>query len=470
MPAFSPSSQSCLIVNEHSSFFLETNPQGMSLSSTSSDLLLFELKEPILLAQGIAEGENQIHIAYLKATGELCYSIISTTGEHQTTTLGKLDTRTYRYDRLILLPVDKVIHIFYATSHLALPDVWRVTHLFWNGQIWRSAQLGEVVHPRHPLYHVLIDSKSNLHVFMMTFLGNRSVLMSSFFNGSFHVWSKRQEILNIPREVIDMAVLLTPQNTGYIFWAAKQPGIDKFEVGFASQPRVYDFTSAWQIEANPAINVTGPWKGLGAIHTEGALNLLINADQARLLQFKNQNWSFASSLPSQRSPLQIVQKTESVINYTTWLSTDANTSTPLFAREIGLPVISPAPIPEEPLETPPSPLSSDELITPVSTMEILPEIETLREAPQSYENAPDNSETKEALVSLINGIQETTSSLTGELQALGEKVDPISEVLEALMKKNEETLEALRLLEERVSLKIEREIAIKKGFWARWFT
>ena len=442
----------------------------MSLSSTSSDLLLFELKEPILLAQGIAEGENQIHIAYLKATGELCYSIISTTGEHQTTTLGKLDTRTYRYDRLILLPVDKVIHIFYATSHLALPDVWRVTHLFWNGQIWRSAQLGEVVHPRHPLYHVLIDSKSNLHVFMMTFLGNRSVLMSSFFNGSFHVWSKRQEILNIPREVIDMAVLLTPQNTGYIFWAAKQPGTDKFEVGFASQPRVYDFTSAWQIEANPAINVTGPWKGLGAIHTEGALNLLINADQARLLQFKNQNWSFASSLPSQRSPLQIVQKTESVINYTTWLSTDAITSTPLFAREVGLPVISTAPILEEPLVNPPLPSSSEELITSVSPEEVSPENEILTETPENFENAHENPETKETLVSLINGIQETTSSLTGELQALEEKVDPISEVLEALMKKNEETLEALRLLEDRVSLKIEREIATKKGFWARWFT
>ena len=437
MPAFSPSSPSCLIVNEHSSFFLKTNPKGMTLSSTSTGLPLFELMEPILLAQGIAEGENQIHIAYLKATGELCYSIITTTGEHQTTTLGKLDTRKNRYDCLVLLPVDKVIHIFYATSYLALPDVWRITHLFWNGQTWQSAQLGEVVHPRHPLYHVLIDSKANLHVFMMTNLGNRSVLMSSLFNGTFHVWSKRQEILNIPREVIDMAVLLTPQNTGYIFWAAKQPGTDKFEVGFASQPRVYDFTSAWQIESNPAINITGPWKGLGAIHSEGALNLLINGDQVRLLQFKNQIWSFASSLPSQYSPLQIVQKIESVLNYTAWLSTDSNASTPLFAREIGLPIISTAPIPEEPLVTPPFPPRSDELIIPVSPEEIS---------------------------------QKTTSSLTGELQALGEKVDPISEVLEALMKKNEETLEALRLLEERVSLKIEREIATKKGFWARWFT
>lgn len=442
--------QSCLIINEHSSFFLETNPKGMTLSSSPNGPLLFEVMEPVLLVQGIAEGANQIHLAYLKATGELCYSIIRATGEHQTTTLGRLDTRTNRYDRLILLPVDKVIHIFYATSHLALPDVWRVTHLFWNGQMWRSAHLGEVVHPRHPLYHVLIDSKSNLHVLMMTFMGNRSVLMSSFFNGNFHVWSKRQEILSIPREVIDMAALITPQNTGYLFWAAKQPGTDKFEIGLALQPQVYDFASAWQLEPNPAINIEGPWTGLGALYSEGILSLLIDADQARLLQLNNQNWNFSSSLSSPHSLLQIVQKSESVMNYTTWLNTGTNPSTPLFAREIGL-----------------------EINTPGTPEEASPENETLTEPNPTSEGPSDRSESleaKEVILSIINGIQETTSSLTAELQALGEKVNPISGVLEALVKKNEETLETLRTLEENVSIKIEREIAAKKGFWARWFS
>lgn len=449
----------------------------MTLSSTSTGVLLFEVKEPLLLVQGISEGANQIHLAYLKATGELCYSIIHTTGEQQTTTLGRLDTRTNRYDRLILLPVDKVIHIFYATSHLALPDVWRVTHLFWNGQMWRSAQLGEVVHPRHPLYHVLIDSKLNLHVLMMTFMGNRSVLMSSFFNGNFHVWSKRQEILSIPREVIDMAALITPQNTGYLFWAAKQPGTDKFEIGLALQPQVYDFASAWQLEPNPAINIEGPWKGLGALYSEGILSLLINANQVRLLQLNKLNWNFTSSLASTDSPLQIVQKTQSVINYTTWLNTGSKTSTPLFAREIGLAFISNIPTPVGTLESPSSPSISTEINTPVSPEEAPPETETqtetLSEPHPIFEKPSDTSEsqeTKEVLASIINGIQETTSSLTVELQALGEKVNPISEVLEALVKKNEETLEALRMLEEKVSLKIDREIATKKGFWARWFT
>lgn len=446
------------------------NSKGMTVSSTSSDLILFELKEPILLAQGIAEGAHQIHIAYLKATGELCYTIISTTGEHHTTTLGKLDTKANRYDRLLLLPVNKVIHIFYATSHLGLPDVWRVTHLLWNGQTWKSAQIGEVVHPRHPLYHILIDSKSNLHAFMMTFSGNRSVLMSSFFNGTFHVWSKRQETLSIPREVIDMAALMTPQNTGYIFWAAKQPGTDKFEVGLATQPRVYDFMSAWQIETNPAVNIGGPWKGLGAIHSEGVLSLLINADQERLIQFNNQNWNFSSSLPPQHSPLQIVQKSESVINYTNWLSHGDPVATPLFAHEIRIPVVSKILIPEESLESPLIPPTEDEPILPFSPVENPPDIETPTESLQIFESTPQKSETAEVLVSLINGIQETTYSLTADLQALGQKVDPISEVLEALMKKNDETLEALRILEERVRLKTEREVATKKGFWDKWFT
>jgi hypothetical protein len=297
--------------------------------------------------------------------------------------------------------------------------------------------------------------------------------MSSFFNGNFHVWSKRQEILSIPREVIDMAALITPQNAGYLFWAAKQPGTDKFEIGLALQPQVFDFTSAWQLEPNPALKIEGPWKGLGALYSEGILSLLIDADQARLLQLNNRNWNFTSSLSSLHSPLQIVQKTESVINYTTWLNTGSNTSTPLFAREIGLAFISTAPNSVETLESPPSPSVSSDINTPGTSEEASPENETLTESYPTVESPADRSEsveTKEALVSIINGIQETTSSLTIELQALGEKVNPISEVLEALVKKNEETLEALRMLEEKVSLKIEREIATKKGFWARWFT
>jgi hypothetical protein len=66
---------------------------------------------------------------------------------------------------------------------------------------------------------------------------------------------------------------------------------------------------------------------------------------------------------------------------------------------------------------------------------------------------------------------ETQEVLVPFLQSLGEKVDLIPEVLESLIRKNEETLEALRLLEDKVNqLKAEREIATKKGFWERWLT
>lgn len=445
----------------------------MTLSSTSNDLLLFELKEPILLAQGIAEGSDQIHLAYLKATGELCYSIISTTGEHQSTTLGKLDTRTNRYDRLILLPVNKVIHIFYATSHLALPDVWRVTHLFWNGRTWQSAQLGEVVHPRYPLYHVLIDSKSNLHALMMTFLGNRSVLMSSFFNGTFHVWSKRQESLSVPREVVDMTALMTPYNTGYIFWAAKQPGSDKFEVGLATQPKAYDFMSAWQIEPNPAINIAGPWRGLGVIHLDGVLSLLIHADQERLVQFNNRTWNLASSSSSSHSSLYVVLKSESMINYTNWLKADNGSKAPLYAHEIRLPSNIAPSSQEERVETtpdtgtPPDSETTFDSETPSITENTIDEISLVTNQTSEIDPPLESFPPSEALSENL----ETQEVLVPFLQSLGEKVDLIPEVLESLIRKNEETLEALRLLEDKVNqLKAEREIATKKGFWERWLT
>jgi hypothetical protein len=505
---FSPSSQSSIILNEHSSFSLETDFQGMLLTSASGDLL-FELKEPVLLAQGIAEGTNQIHCAFLKATGELCYSIIFTTGEHHTTVLGKLDIKTNRYDRLILLPVNKIIHIFYATSHLTLPDVWRITHLFWNGKAWKSAQLGEVVHPRSPLYHVLLDSKSNLHVLMMTFLGNRSVLLSSFFNGSFHIWSKRQEALSIPREVVDMAALITPYNTGYIFWAAKQPGSDKFEVGLASQPKTNDFMSTWQMESQPITNIGGPWKGIGAIHSEGILSLLIHSDQARLVQFNNRKWNFILSSPSQYSALQIIQKAESSINYTFWLNTgEKTTPIPLFANEIQLPYIfayrntseEPTVLPNLPLvpdnesfpqlpsvETPSqSPSENPAVVLPQLSPEnsnaSLPQYQEnpiIKDSSEEFEqganppvkNSSEKAVADEALITLMNGIKEITSSLTSALQSLGDKVDSIPDVLEELVRKNTETLENLRLLEDKVNeLKTEREVAAKKGFWDRWFT
>lgn len=487
------------MINQQSSFFLEKNEEGLSLYSNSDKEMLFELKEPLLLAQGIAEDPTQIHIAYLKKTGELCYSIISNTGQHQTTTLGKLDTQNHRYDRLILLPVDKVIHIFYAASHLALPDVWRITHLLWNGQMWKSAQLGEVVHPRHPLYHVLLDSKSNLHLLMMTFLGNRSILLTNFFNGSYHIWAKRQESLSIPREVIDMAALITPNDTGYLFWGAKQPGSDKFEVGFATQPNMCDFMSTWRIEPNPVNDLNGPWKSFGVMDTQGILSMLLNTDQERLFQFKQKIWSLMSSSPTRHSALHLIQKAESAINYTEWLLEHEGIYTPLFANEIQLPLDLPKSLA---LET-----TSSEAPHSVSVFKssiiTLPQSsitsEASQESPQHAEApAPKDEEKVNLSADLIGDIKETTDSLSEELKRLDEKISGIpeslkslileksapipeaiealalsvhviSEAINALNSQNVEAQQALLSLEQKLSDLITAQQPLKKkGFWQRW--
>ncbi|AHF06041.1 hypothetical protein [Desulfitobacterium metallireducens] len=489
MPHFPPTSPT-LMINQDSSFFLETNNEGLSLYSNSNKEILFQLKEPIILAQGIAEDPNQIHLAYLKKTGELCYSIISRTGEHQNTTLGKLDTRNNRYDRLILLPVDKVIHIFYATSHLALPDVWRITHLLWNGQTWKSAQLGEVVHPRHPLYHILLDSKSNLHLLMMTFLGNRSVLLSNFFNGSYHIWAKRQESLSIPREVVDMAALITPSNTGYLFWGAKQPGTDKFEVGFATQSNMCDFMSAWRIEPNPVNDISGPWKSFGAFDSDGVLNLLLNTDQERLFQFIQKRWNFISNSSSNHSTLHLIQKTESVINYTEWLLNQDELFTPLFSSEIQLSFNLPENLTlEAPAIEVPAIEASNSVPVFKTSVVTLPQPSITPESPPTSSQhpntpVPEEQENEKVYVSLLKSLDEKISEISESHKALiEEQVAPLPKAIEALTlsvqgvseaiasftQQSLETQQALHSLEEKVNNLIAAQQPIrKKGFWERW--
>lgn len=487
--------------------------------------MLFELKEPVILAQGIAENPNRVHLAYLKKTGELCYSIVTITGEHQTMTLGKLDTRNSRYDRLILLPVEKVIHIFYAASHEALPDVWRINHLLWNGQTWKSAQLGDVVHPRHPLYHVFLDSKSNLHLLMMTFLGNHSVLLSNFFNGSYHIWAKNQESLTIPREVIDMAALITPNNTGCLFWGAKQPGSDKFEIGFATQPNMCDFTSAWRIEPNPVNDLNGPWKGFGVLNSEGILNMLLNTDQERLFQFqfKQKHWTFAASSPPKHSTLHLIQKTESVINYTEWLLNHEEPYTPLFPHEIQLSFELPEnSIPQAPIEAsnsvPVFKQMAPSQVRPALDPRYLPkavhesesslgkvpgneniagartETEIAIEAkvavgpavdttvdtavnPEPVLDEPDPKTTHETgnvndSATLLSDINEKLEGIPESLrELLQEKTASLIDTIEYLTLQSLETQEALTSLEKRVDdLIASQELKRKKGFWARWLT
>jgi glycosyltransferase involved in cell wall biosynthesis len=80
----------------------------------------------------------------IKANGDLCYTLINGSEQAQTTILAKLDVRSNRYRRLLLFPLGKTVHIFYAYAHQAIPDLWRIEHRLWNGKSWRSVNLGEV--------------------------------------------------------------------------------------------------------------------------------------------------------------------------------------------------------------------------------------------------------------------------------------------------------------------------------------
>lgn len=507
MPTLNSINQSYLLLNENSSYLLEVHNDGLSLSSASNHRL-FEIKEPVLLAQGTIDDAQQIHLAYIKNSGELCYSVILPTGNYHTMPLGKLDIRTQRFDRLFLFPAGKVIHLFYASSHYSLPDVWRITHLFWNGQTWKSAQLGEVVHPRYPLFQVLKDSRSNLHVLMMTFLGSRSVLLSSMFNGTFYLWSKRQEVLNIPREVVDMTAIITPQDEGHLFWAAKQPASDRYEIGHGVQGKMNDFKSSWRIDAPPASNLEGPWNGLGAIQSQGIINLLVNINQVVIFQPQGQSWKPVMAVKGDFSPLQIARKFEGTTTYTHWLRQEDQTEA-LFADELTLvykkaPPIEVAPFkdyvsndtsrntntsevppPMSPIMPPEMPLGVNDGAEPLARNENLTPQPARTEAnsqSSSHEDSsvqtpshePSDDTSDRHLTLIFSDIKETTTSITSNLEHLSEKVDSLPEVLELLKElkiKNEQTLDTLQQLETKVNqYQTQKEVATRKGFWQRWLT
>lgn len=516
MPAYTSSCQSFLLLNESISYLLEIHNDGLTLSSATGHPL-FELKESVLLAQGILDDTQQIHLAYIKVSGEFCYSVILADGHHQTMSLGKLDIQTQRFERLLLFPAGKVIHIFYASSHYGLPDVWRITHLFWNGQTWKSAFLGEVVHPRYPLYHVLMDSRSNLHVLMMTFLGKRSVLLASMFNGTFYLWSKRQEVLTIPREVVDMTAVITSQDEGHLFWAAKQPASDRFEIGHGVQGKMNDFKSTWRIDASPATNLEGPWRGLGVIESQGMLNLLVNINQAVLFQVQDRSWKPVLARSGDFFSLHIAQKAEGIATYSHWLGMTGQES-PLFGQELSL-LRSPFHNDSPPVSVHKAKdqLTAPHIISPDTPQQVarnssvqaafhektLPETEedkndtqAISEQSDPLENdslactaqAPilvstgqvssqetsDDSSSSHYLSLIFSDLKESTTHITSNLECLSEKMDFLPEVLDLLKElkaKNDQTLNALQQLETQVHhMHTLKEAAVKKGFWQRWLT
>ncbi|CAA7600328.1 Hypothetical protein DEACI_0981 [Acididesulfobacillus acetoxydans] len=331
---------------QESHFYLAVNAQGCLLYSVEDPHPLYRLNEPILLAVGSAGNAQTVHLAVLKANGELCYTVVPKSGTPQTTVLTKLDVRSTKYRRLILMPRGELVHIFYAYSHQSVPDLWYIEHRLWNGKAWQSVRLGEVVHPRHPLYHIGLDSQQNIHFLALTFQGRQSILLQNRFHGAFHLWGNPVQALTLQNEVVDMASALTPDNTQHIFWVTKSPG-ENFEVHWAKRPQAQEIGGSWVSAPAPIHTVGGPWQGCGALELNGTLWLLLKGEQEYLLSNAGGTWRLAATRPAAHRPLEYVRRDGRSFYHSSWLLQDSSVKVPLFYEELGLRLAQPAPGPHE---------------------------------------------------------------------------------------------------------------------------
>jgi hypothetical protein len=359
-----------LLTYENESMYLHIDQQGCALFREDSPEPIYRNQEPLLLAQGIMTDSKTVHLVVLKANGELCYTLISDSGIHQTSLLARLDVRATRYRRLFLFPKGKLIHIFYAYSNQAIPDLWRIEHRFWDGASWRSVHMGEVVHPREPLYHVNLDSQGNIHLLTMTFQGRYSLLFSNRFNGVFHIWGSPTETLKVSGEVVDMAALMTSDNVNHLFWAVKNP-TGQIELRWAQQTDAHELASTWQPSPAPIKTFSSPWKRIGALERNGIIWLLAHAGEEILMLNDGKGWKLISSHTSINRPLQWVHKGEKKNYYQTyWLEDQVVRRAPAYYQELGftikkqsLPMVPFQPIPTQaiPPSPPPVPALSPEL-------------------------------------------------------------------------------------------------------------
>lgn len=323
-----------LLTYEKESMYLHIDPQGCALFGENNPEPFYRTTEPLLLAQGIMTDSKTVHIVVLKTSGELCYTLISGSGAPQTSLLAKLDVRSTRYRRLFLFPQGKMIHIFYGYAHQSIPDLWRIEHRFWDGNSWRSVHLGEVVHPREPLYHVNLDSQGNIHLVTMTFQGRHSLLFTNRFNGTFHIWGSPTETLKIPGEVVDMAAFVTSDDVQYLFWVTKTLK-GQFELHSAQQTDVLVLTSPWHPSPAPIKTFSSTWKGLGALEVNGVLWLLAHTEEETLMQNDGMGWKLVSSHTPFHHPLQWVHKEGRTTHLTYWLESLTERRTPAYYRELG---------------------------------------------------------------------------------------------------------------------------------------
>ncbi|AFM39667.1 hypothetical protein Desaci_0605 [Desulfosporosinus acidiphilus SJ4] len=324
-----------LLTYENESMYLHITPQGCALFKPESSEPYYRIQEPLLLAEGIMTDIKTVHLVVLKTNGELCYTLISGFSNPQTTLIAKLDVRTTKYRRFLIFPQGKMVHIFYAYSHQAIRDLWRIEHRFWNGSTWNSVHMGEVVHPREPLYHVNLDQQGNLHLLTMTFQGRHSLLFTNRFNGTFHIWGSPTETLKIPGEVVDMTSLMTTDNVQHLFWVAKAPN-GHYEIRWAQQTNALELTGNWQPSPAPIKTFSPPWRNLGAIEINGVLWLLAHTGNETLLLNDGTGWKSVLTNSFSQQPLKWIHNGQRNVQQTYWLEDQAIPRTPAYCHELGL--------------------------------------------------------------------------------------------------------------------------------------
>lgn len=336
-----------LLTYESESTYLHIDSQGCALFNANNPAPSYRIQEPLLLVHGIMTDSKTVHLVILKSSGDLCYTLISGTNTPQTTLIAKLDVRGTRYRRLFLFPQGKVIHIFYASTHQSIPELWRIEHRFWNGNSWHSNHMGEVVHPREPLYHVNLDSQGNLHLCTVTFQGRYSLLFTNRFNGTFHIWGSPTETMKIPGEVIDMAALMTTDNVHHLFWVVKTP-TGQFELRSAQQLDAHDLSSIWHPSPAPIKTFNSPCKNIGALEIGGVLWLLVSTGEETLLQNDGKGWKALASYTPNNKILQWVHNSRKYFHQTYWLENRMMRHAPAYYRELGFMVNNIQPSPPSP--------------------------------------------------------------------------------------------------------------------------
>ncbi|TGE34914.1 hypothetical protein E4K67_28160 [Desulfosporosinus fructosivorans] len=454
-----------LLTYDNVSMYLHIDHQECALFGVESSEPFYRIHEPLLLAHGIMTDAKTVHLVVLKTSGELCYTLISGSSTPQTTLIAQLDVRTTKYRRLFLFPQGKIIHIFYASTHQAIPDVWHIEHRLWNGNSWLSTRMGEVVHPREPLYHVNLDSQGNLHFLTVTFQGRHSLLFTNRFNGTFNIWGSPAETLKIPGEIVDIAALMTSDNIHHLYWIVKTPN-GQFELRSAQQSDAHELSSTWHPAPAPIKTFNTPCKNIGALELNGVLWLLARTVEEVLMINNGNGWRLISSKPVLHQPLLWVHKARRNFHQTYWLEDQAERRAPAFYRELGFTLkdkVTPVPTPvqtTQPIlaqDIPPVPafypgqipsdlpslasvtLNEVESSTPSPIeVNVIPEV---IEAPATT-NIPDNS-SEDVLPSLPMKENAELERLITTVAQLEQENTKLSDVLQSMLSKFDQILGAI---------------------------